>query len=358
MENNLVINQEDFLNSIDLRNNIITEDSLEVLDKVKAVQYFPNDLFVGIKQAAAYYEVSLDTIKKTIRRNRKELENDGLKVLSYEEMLKYKDILKSLDNDYIGEKARAFIYIPKKALLRIGMLIKRSKVAIQVRTYLLNIEKNATKKQKVQAINEIANKPIEKDIVQLKETSLENRQLAINNLELDVKELKLNNEKELSMIEKYTKKATILGIPSLEASILIQKSLITNKDIEEEILNRLISYEKLESTIARGRIRSQIEVIAETLFFGNYESIYHMLSDKLRPILGINMRAIRNKAMKQYGQHSTKVPSYLDIIAEYKAWDKAEQVLEEIKKEKMALKAAKKQQYKKTYNGCSLPEVK
>lgn len=362
MANNTLISQEDLLNSKILRNNVINEKNLEVLDKVKAVPYFPQDIFVGIKQAATYYEVSLDTIKKAIQRNREELEDDGLRVLSYEEMCAYKDILKSLgdtNENYIGEKARAFVYIPKKALLRLGMLIKRSKVAIQIRTYLLNIEKNATKEQKTQAIKEISNKPIEIDNLSL-QYPLEEKRLAIKNLQLEVREIKLNNQRELAMVEKYTRKAILLGIPALEASILIQESLMSNKDVEAEILNRLKDYENLNLTISRGRVRSQLSIIAETLFQNDYEILYRMLSERLRPILGINMKAIRDKAKKKYGKYSKQVPSYLDLIADYKAWEIAEQVLEEIKTEKLAMKAALKSPPapRKTSMVHSLPEVK
>lgn len=361
METNL-ISQEDLLISKELRNKTLTKKNLEVLDKVKAVPYFPNDIFVGIRQAANYYEVSVETVKKCIQRNREELEGDGLKTLSYQEIEKYKDVIDLLKDEtaknYIGAQARSFLYIPKKALLRIGMLLKRSAVAIQIRSYLLNIEKNSSKEQKLEAIEEISSKPITMDVISTGKSQLEERKLAIKNLQLDVKEIKLNNKKELAMVEKYTKKAVLLGIPELEAAILIQETLMENKDVEIAILNRLKSYDDLRLTIARGRVRSQLSIIAETLFNNDYETLYHMLSDRLRPQIGVNMRSIREKLKKIHGKYSKKVPSYLDLIADYKAWDLAEKILEEIKKEKLAMKAAVKPKRVKTSKVNSLPEVK
>lgn len=360
MENKL-ITQEDLLNSKSLRNKAMTKKNLEILDKVKAVSLFPQDLFVGVRQAASYYEVSVELIKKCIQRHRDEFEKDGLRNLTYEEISKYRDIANQLGyvdeegKEYIGAQARAFIYIPKRALLRLGMLLKKSPIAIQIRSYLLNVEDKATTEQKVEAVKEVANEVLAIDTISPAKAQIEERKLAIQNMQLDVKETKLNNRKELAMIEKYTKKAVLLGIPSLEASILIQETLLNNEDIEKAILDRLKSYDELRLTIARGRVRSQLSIIAETLFENDYELLYHMLSDKLRPVLGTNMRATRERLKKKYGKYSKQVPSYLDIIAEYKAWDHAEKALEEIKAEKLALKAAVKPSLKK---GRGIPEVK
>lgn len=356
-----IITQEDLLTSEQLRNKAVTEENLAILEKIKAVSFFPKDLFVGVRQAANYYEVSVESVKKCIQRNKEELEKDGLRYLTYEEIVKYRDIAKSLSyvdedgKDYIGSQARAFIYIPRKALLRLGMLLKRSKVAIQVRSYLLNIEDISTEEQKVESIQEIANEVLALDVSPAK-AQIEERKIAIQNMQLDVKEVKLNNRKELAMIEKYAKKAVLLGIPQLEASILIQETILANGDIEKAILDRLKSYDELRLTIARGRVRSQLSIIAETLFENDYELLYHMLSDKLRPVLGINMRASRERLKKKHGKYSKQVPSYLDYIADYKAWDHAEKALEEIKAEKLALKAAAKPRLRKNRN--AIPEVK
>lgn len=360
MEDKNLITQNDLLTSKNLRNKVLTKKNLEVLDKVKVVPLFPQDLFVGMKQAASYYEVPVDTVKKCIQRNREELESDGLRNLTYDEIVKYKSIANELEegNDYIGLQARTFTYIPKKALLRLGMLLKKSPIASQVRSYLLNVEKNSTTEQKVEAMKEIANENMSLEVISPAKAQLEERKLNIKNLQLDIKEIKINNKKELALVEKYTKKAVLLGIPSLEASILIQEAIIAKKDIDKAILDRLKSYDDLRLTIARGRVRLQLSMIAETLYDNDYEMLYHMLSDKLKPVLGINMRSTRERLKKKHGKYSKEVPSYLDLIADYKAWDIAEKALEEIKAEKLALKAASKSNSKKKITSKAIPEVK
>jgi len=131
------IKSDALLESKTLRESVINRT--EVLDKVKKLTMLPDDLHVSIDMAAAYYEVGKEAINSLIKDNREELESDGLKVLRGSELMSFKDM------GVIGKNTSAFTIIPRRALLRIGMLLRDSVVARQIREYLLNVEEIARK---------------------------------------------------------------------------------------------------------------------------------------------------------------------------------------------------------------------
>lgn len=130
------MNTNALIESKSLRESVI--DRTEVLEKVKNLSMLPDGLDVSIEMAANYYEVGKEAINSCIKDNRSELEADGLKVLKGNELRSFKDI------SVIGKNARSFTIIPRRALLRIGMLLRDSVVAQTVRTYLLDTESEAT----------------------------------------------------------------------------------------------------------------------------------------------------------------------------------------------------------------------
>jgi len=142
------IKSDALLESKTLRESVINRT--DVLDKVKKLTTLPDDLHVSIDMAAAYYEVGKEAINSLIKDNREELESDGLKVLRGSELMSFKDM------GVIGKNTSAFTIIPRRALLRIGMLLRDSAVARQVREYLLNVEEIA--RQETPAIIDEATK--------------------------------------------------------------------------------------------------------------------------------------------------------------------------------------------------------
>jgi hypothetical protein len=113
--------------------------NIEVLDKVKSIQYLTDNFIVTVNQSANFYEVPEGTIKSTISEHKNELKSDGLKILKNKELEKFKG---KLENPTTLKYASKLTIIPRKALLRIGMLLRDSPIAKKVRTYLLNMEKN------------------------------------------------------------------------------------------------------------------------------------------------------------------------------------------------------------------------
>ncbi|OAB46570.1 ORF6C domain-containing protein [Paenibacillus antarcticus] len=126
------------IESKSLRESVI--DRSEVLDKVKKLSLLPDDVNASIDQVTAYYEVGKEAINSLIKDNREELESDGLKVLTGMELTKFAKSFE--DIAIIGKMTRSLTIIPRRAILRIGMLLRDSLIARGVRDYLLNREAN------------------------------------------------------------------------------------------------------------------------------------------------------------------------------------------------------------------------
>ena len=106
----------------------------EILNKVKALVLLPDDVNATTEMATNYYEVSLKALEALIQDHREELESDGLRVLRGNELTYFKQV------GAISKNSAALTIIPRRAILRIGMLLRDSEVAKAVRTALLNIE--------------------------------------------------------------------------------------------------------------------------------------------------------------------------------------------------------------------------
>lgn len=136
----------------------------EVLEKVKELLLIPDIKAMTLKQIAEYYEVDPHTIEMICNRNADELESDGVC------KMKVKDFLNS---QYVRTEKQSytttFIYengvnvtmsngglkvFPRRAILRIGMLLRDSAIAKEVRTQLLNIEEKTSDEVKTYDINE------------------------------------------------------------------------------------------------------------------------------------------------------------------------------------------------------------
>ena len=134
--------------SKDIRDSYIMR--VEVLDKVKQLAMLPDNENMTLRQVAEYYEVGVEVVRKTIQRHREELLSDGMKKLAGAELDEYK---KSLSvNVPELHKVPSTQLMPRRAVLRMGMVLRNSKVAEKIRTYLLEAEENITGAQKEKII--------------------------------------------------------------------------------------------------------------------------------------------------------------------------------------------------------------
>lgn len=110
----------------------------DVLDKVKRLMLLPDDVNANIEMVATFYEVPRKAIDSLIWDHREEVETDGLRVLSGAELEQF--VISFGEKANISRKVRSLTIIPRRAILRIGMLLRDSPVARAVRDKLLDME--------------------------------------------------------------------------------------------------------------------------------------------------------------------------------------------------------------------------
>lgn len=147
------IQTDNMVDDKELRQKYI--DRVEILDKVKALMLIPKLEMVTIHQVANFYEVDVSVINKCLLRNSDEIYADGVALKKPRDFGKMRKGTKCLFPE-VGKTANSTTYqiadnitvvIPnrgircfsKRAVLRIGMLLRDSKVAKEVRTQLLNM---------------------------------------------------------------------------------------------------------------------------------------------------------------------------------------------------------------------------
>lgn len=104
------------------------------------------------KQVADFYDIEQYSLKNIIKRHREELESDGMVNKTKTDLLK---LLKSQNDtlESVSIPNRGVNIFPKRAILRVGMLLRDSEVAKEVRTQLLNIEEHTATEVKTYEID-------------------------------------------------------------------------------------------------------------------------------------------------------------------------------------------------------------
>ena len=141
------MNNEELLTNLNARQGLI--ERVEVLEKVGNLLLLPNTEIATSEMVAKYYNVPLETINTLVKRNREELGNNGYSLSTKENLLKFNLNFKTkrggfslLDSEgnIIGNGNNKGIHIfTKRAILNIGMLLEKSKVAEEVRSRLLDL---------------------------------------------------------------------------------------------------------------------------------------------------------------------------------------------------------------------------
>ena len=163
-----------FIDDRKLRDNNV--EHYEVLEKVKKLLLIPNTDFMTITQVAEYYStysndeqikdniVTSDGIRKLYSLHHDEFDSDGVCIKSYKdflignqftlENLKGKIRLTHSSGMTLEIPNRGIRIFPRRAVLRIGMLLRDSIVAKEVRNQLLNIEEKTSTETKTHDIDE------------------------------------------------------------------------------------------------------------------------------------------------------------------------------------------------------------
>lgn len=134
----------------------------EVLEKVKDLLLISGTDYAVLSQVADYYEVGLEAIASLVKDNREELLEDGLINATGVET---KQILGKFSKDFANQRGyftcdgikfnhRNNLLFTRRSILRVGMLLRDSLIAREVRSQLLNIEEKVSNEVKIQDITE------------------------------------------------------------------------------------------------------------------------------------------------------------------------------------------------------------
>ena len=125
------------IEDLDNRNVVMKNNrSIEVLENVKRILTLGNTDFVTVQMTADYFEVDKHTIEVLILRNKEELESNGLKLYKRKEI---RNIFLNSHLVSLETTNRGIYLISKRVLLNIGMLLRDSEVAKELRKRLLDV---------------------------------------------------------------------------------------------------------------------------------------------------------------------------------------------------------------------------
>lgn len=155
-----MITETKLIDNKQLREQYISR--VDVLDKVKELLVLPQLECMTTQQVANYYEVPVETIRSQYKENHDEFDSDGCITKTppdFKNLNGFKSTVKKMeqqngkllimidDNTTIVIPNRGIRVFPKRAILRMGMLLRDSPIAKEVRTQLLNITENVEKEQ-------------------------------------------------------------------------------------------------------------------------------------------------------------------------------------------------------------------
>jgi gas vesicle protein len=261
----------------------------EVLDKVGDLLLLPNSEKAITKQVATYYGVGIEAINSLVKDNRDEITSDGSRVISRKESEEFfksstrtfkntkgKMVINLKDGTELNITNRGIRIFPKRAILRVGMLLRDSEIAKEIRTRLLDIVHD-TEKQIPEIIHNVVNEISEE------------KQLMLDRVEAEI-----NGD--------YDKVSVV------NAKLFNLK----NKRIEElENENKQITTHALTIIESRSVINRIVRTIAMREYNSMFGKAFGDLYAKVNYILGINIKARDKK----------KSESYLDTLTEKETFE-------------------------------------
>ena len=163
-----------------LRQELIQSGAYEVLNKVKDIAFIDRYGAVTVHQLANYYEVEENSINKLTSRHWDEFEEDGIFKLTGDELKEFKAEVRDKLSPTLYDKIKfspSLRLFPKRSVLRIGMLLRDSRIAKKIRNYLLNIEEGASESLKKWSLIREAGKMVRKDFTDAIRESGENERM-------------------------------------------------------------------------------------------------------------------------------------------------------------------------------------
>jgi DNA polymerase III delta prime subunit len=281
INNKLKGDREDKMKEVELLENKEKRekmiDRIDILDKVGTLLLLPSTELATRSQVAKYYGVDESAIRKIEVRNSDEIESDGFKLYTRKEIENLLNgqegrleknsrvtMIYAVNNECIKVANRGLVLYTKRAVLRIGMLLRESPVAKEIRTRLLDIVHDV-EKEKPQIINNIVSEiRTEQNIMQeMMEAMFEGDYDKESRLKTELLGLKTKRVKELEQINKT-----------------ITENALTIKDTRL-VINRIARY------------------IAGRRYYGNYKACWDRIWTMANYKLHMNVRN-RDKKGKTY----------------------------------------------------------
>ncbi|GCD10418.1 hypothetical protein [Clostridium tagluense] len=269
----------ELLEQKELREKAISR--IEVLDKVGDLLLLPNTEKATTTQVATYYGVDRGVIENYYKLSKyqyikEELESDGMKLYSYSEITnEIGNNFKTLQDNGLKIPTRGTYLFPKRAILRMGMLLRDSLIAKEIRTRLLDVIQD-----------------VEKESPQI-----------IHNVVQEISE-----EKQI-MLDRIT--AEMDGNYDKVCECNAKLFALKNKRIKElEVTNDIIITNALTIMESRDVINRLVRNISMKEYNGMFGMAYGELYTKVNYKLGINIKARDKKKSESYLHTLTQDETY------------------------------------------------
>ena len=219
--------------------NFSDDRALELLNKAKALvmAVWQGTAIATNAQVAEFYEISEDVVRDNIRRNKEEFESDGLRVVKGKQL---KDLL-AIGSEKISQPKSTTILTlwTPRAAARLGMALRDSLVARQVRSTILDI---------VEAVNpqQVQIDPIDRD-----------RQIGFKHLLLEYRDRLDRKERDLIDIQVKL--------------FLEKKSDRTDRTIQEEMQDCRSMFDRWQAELSLKLLAEEIDLLRQTVGFLEYQ---------------------------------------------------------------------------------------
>lgn len=261
------MNENQLLEQKELREELIGR--IEVLDKVKELILLPYGDSMTMDMVADYYEVGREAINSLVKDNRDEISEDGYTILESEQLKSFKNFCQ------IKSRARSIAVFPRRAILRVGMLLRDSEIAKQVRTTLLNMADNKnTIQEETTKIDK--NKELMLEVIFAKTDN--ERLIALNNLNRYQEEEKerIESEKKVAVekVENLTKSDATFGLREAKANLGVSEGALKKYILDNKYCYRNPSKEDKNGKMKVGRIKAYAQYTEEpTRYFTEIKEV-------------------------------------------------------------------------------------
>jgi len=217
----------------------------DVLDKVKVLSLLPDDMHATTEQVANYFEVGIETVKNVVKRNRDEIEDDGYRTVT-------RSAFEERFTMNLPSSASTIALFPRRAILRIAMLLRDSTVARQVRTYLLDTEEGT--------------RELDDDAIVLRALEIQTRK--IKRLTDQVAEL----EPKAEYVDTFVTDEDVLSFSTVASTVGLQESKLRELLIDHDWIYKETASRWSRSEQRKKKVNRYTEKASKKAYFQRIEN--------------------------------------------------------------------------------------